>query len=1216
MRFQVVDWEVEDLPEEDIPEHLVPERARPPSKRRSRAGSDDDEEDESTRRLYVVTAYGRLADGRSIAVRLSMFQPFFYVRIHGLSSLKGTDAKNRFLEHLLKHSYGEARDEIRAVYLRKKTDFFGFSASEKRDCISVTFDSLRAMRQVASKLRAGNGMMIRLLDGIERRVVVHESRIEPLTRLLHSRDIPSAGWVEIDDADLVAGEWARTDLCYTTSYKSVKPVQVDSLAPVVMASFDIECTVESDTVGDFPVAIKTYRKIANNIRDTVEAGIRYKATASQRKDLIRLAVLLTMGLEPPDALLETKRWMDETSPVTLGRRVLGSVRLKRPASAGDINTRLTGIVEDLHAYAVGDVNYVNKSMPSTPVEQIQTTLDGVLPPLKGDPVIQIGVTANRIGESACFSRWICVLGGCAPVEGAVVKPCGTEEEVLMAFADHLREIDPDMITGYNIFGFDMKYIHDRATEVGILGKFLERLSRLRHSPARFVEKRLSSSALGDNVFWIVQIPGVVPVDLMKVVMRDHKLESYKLDNVAKHFTGEEKRDVSPQDIFRLHGGSDQDRAVVADYCVQDCALCNSLLEKLKVVINAVAMATISHVPVSYIFLRGQGVKILSLVSYHCRKRDMIIRDLPKPLGELDDDAPDWKVRRFNEERRAIEMEGPQEDVEVQGAIVLEPDTGFYVDDPVAVCDYASLYPSSIMSHGISPDARVVDDRYRGLPGYTYLDVSYDLYEGKGDDKHVVGQETLTFAKRDDEDLSDPDTLSIIPAIERTLLTARKTTRKRIGHKRVWLADGRELVGELRDVGGGRMAVGGVEFAREDVDGEIEDAYSDFMKAVLDSQQLSYKLLANSVYGQLGARTSDIRDVKLAACVTAVGRGLIMQAKDFIHKHGGTVVYGDTDSVFCTFPVYDPATGERLKGAAALPLVIEKTMRVGKAFTKQILPAPHDLEYEKTFWPLMLLAKKKYVGNMYEDDPTKFKLKYMGIVLKRRDNAPIVRRVMSTLLDRLLNDLNVNAALCDMLNVIDDVVDAAVPMEELIITKTLRGEYKDRSKIAHAVLAQRIGERDPGNAPQVNDRIPMVYVRTEAVNARRGNARILQGDRVEDPDYVTKNGLEPDMEYYLENQIMRPLMQMLGALAENLPGYNKPPGYFERMADDLTYRYRADPSKRLTEETIRKKVRVALDKARQEVAKSLVFQPKLARLRNKYNRQADLFSMGFFAGRHV
>jgi DNA polymerase elongation subunit (family B) len=304
-------------------------------------------------------------------------------------------------------------------------------------------------------------------------------------------------------------------------------------------------------------------------------------------------------------------------------------------------------------------------------------------------------------------------------------------------------------------------------------------------------------------------------------------------------------------------------------------------------------------------------------------------------------------------------------------------------------------------------------------------------------------------------------------------------------------------------------------------------------------------------------------------------------------------------------VHDPETGERLRGRDALPMVVRQAKAVAADFTRSVLPPPHDLEYEKTFWPLLLLAKKKYVGNMYESDPSSYKLKYMGVVLKRRDNAPIVRRVMATLLDRLLNDLDVDGAIENMLAVIDDVVDGAVPMEELVITKTLRAEYKDRSKIAHAVLARRIGDRDPGNAPQVNDRVPMVYVRTDAVN--RGRGKVLQGDRVEDPGHVARNNLEPDMEYYLENQIMRPTIQMLGALVERLPGYKKPAGYFERMAEDLARRYRSDPQKKLAEETVRKRVRQAVDKARQDAASALIFMPKLARLRNKYGKQSDLLS---------
>ena len=62
--------------------------------------------------------------------------------------------------------------------------------------------------------------------------------------------------------------------------------------------------------------------------------------------------------------------------------------------------------------------------------------------------------------------------------------------------------------------------------------------------------------------------GRVVVDLMKVVQRDHRLDSYKLDAVAEHFTGLRKNDVSPNDVFRLQKGSAADRRVIAEYCVQ------------------------------------------------------------------------------------------------------------------------------------------------------------------------------------------------------------------------------------------------------------------------------------------------------------------------------------------------------------------------------------------------------------------------------------------------------------------------------------------------------------------------------------------------------------------------------------------------------------------------------------------------------------------------
>ena len=82
-----------------------------------------------------------------------------------------------------------------------------------------------------------------------------------------------------------------------------------------------------------------------------------------------------------------------------------------------------------------------------------------------------------------------------------------------------------------------------------------------------------------------------------------------------------KDDVSPQDIFDKHkyGGS-KGRAEVAKYCIMDCELCIHLLLQLDLIPNNIGMACVSWVPISYIFLRGQGIKINSIITKECSER--------------------------------------------------------------------------------------------------------------------------------------------------------------------------------------------------------------------------------------------------------------------------------------------------------------------------------------------------------------------------------------------------------------------------------------------------------------------------------------------------------------------------------------------------------------------------------------------------------------------
>ncbi|RYY69322.1 hypothetical protein EON63_23790, partial [archaeon] len=152
---------------------------------------------------------------------------------------------------------------------------------------------------------------------------------------------------------------------------------------------------------------------------------------------------------------------------------------------------------------------------------------------------------------------------------------------------------------------------------------------------------------------------------------------YKLDNVANHFINLKKNDVTPNEIFALFKGDSSDRKKLAEYCVQDCALCNILMIKLETIANNIGMSNVCSVPLSYIFLRGQGIKIFSLVAKQCKNDNFLIPNISKS----------WDINDNDDDNN--------QDTGFEGATVLEPETGVYIKDPVSVFDYASLYPSLI-----------------------------------------------------------------------------------------------------------------------------------------------------------------------------------------------------------------------------------------------------------------------------------------------------------------------------------------------------------------------------------------------------------------------------------------------------------------------------------------------------------------------------------------
>ena len=324
---------------------------------------------------------------------------------------------------------------------------------------------------------------------------------------------------------------------------------------------------------------------------------------------------------------------------------------------------------------------------------------------------------------------------------------------------------------------------------------------------------------------------------------------------------------------------------------------------------------------------------------------------------------------------------------------------------------------------------------------------------------------------------------------------------------------------------------------------------DFMKNVLDKRQLSIKVTANSLYGQMGAITSAFYEGDVAASTTAIGRKLLFYGRAIIEEcyndvsvtlDNGTIVktkaecvYGDTDSVFFKFNLRDPISDEKIINNQALIYTIELAKKAGN-LASQFLKKPHDLEYEKTFWPWILLSKKRYVGILYEENIEKGKLKYMGIVLKRRDNAPLVKDIYGTIVNIIMKEKSIIKSIKFLNESLEKLIAGQYSIEKLLVTKSLRSYYKNPNQIAHKVLAERIGQRDIGNKPSSGDRMYYAYV----VNA---NKKALQGEKIETPDFIIQNKLKLDYAHYISNQIMKPLLQLYALNLENMSEFKKKRG---------------------------------------------------------------------------
>ena len=217
-----------------------------------------------------------------------------------------------------------------------------------------------------------------------------------------------------------------------------------------------------------------------------------------------------------------------------------------------------------------DVLKANSSMMTLDekVNQLNVLLSNVFPPVKGDKVTFIGSTFTRYGEPESYLNHCIALDTCdaLPDIGKTkqqIDSYKTEKEVLLAWTKLIQKENPDIIIGYNIFGFDYKFMFMRAQETGCAEDFLTGLSRNRgemcgnrdkDTNKLCIEETSIVIASGQHDLSYVKMPGRLQIDLYNYFRRSVNLDSYKLDYVSGYFIGDgvKKIEQLSADNFRIY----------------------------------------------------------------------------------------------------------------------------------------------------------------------------------------------------------------------------------------------------------------------------------------------------------------------------------------------------------------------------------------------------------------------------------------------------------------------------------------------------------------------------------------------------------------------------------------------------------------------------------------------------------------------------------------
>jgi DNA polymerase delta subunit 1 len=800
--------------------------------------------------------------------------------------------------------------------------------------------------------------------------------------------------------------------------------------------------------------------------------------------------------------------------------------------------------------------------------------DGSFPDPKkpNDCIFQIAMTTRTWGSDSIDECLLCI------------SEYKTEKKLLEEFSKKMRQIDPDIVTGWNIFGFDLEYIYRRLV-VCKCNPLAYYWGRDTEHPVTLVTKRLASNALGSNLLNMVPMFGRYVFDLFQEVKREQKFESYTLNNVSKVLLNDKKIDMPIKEMFqrfarwKVSQDSEELRSI-GEYCIKDTLLPHRIMDRLCTIPNLIEMAKATWVPLNYLSERGQQIKVFSQIAKKAAELGFMIPTKYQPK----EDGPDEKYK---------------------GATVLDADIGAYYE-PVAALDFASLYPSIMMAHNLCYSTILLDgathpdEELVGAARYVQ-NVPALLPEVLRELKQFRKQAKKDMAKSKGTPMED-----VYNAKQLAYKVSMNSVYGFTGATKGFLplvdiassvtAKGREMIQQTkelveREFDGARVRYGdsvmpytpvmiryktrehivpieklgyiwepypgfnrkGTQKEQCELDGNIESfthlGWSRINRVIRHKcKKCIYRVSTyegscvdvTEDHSLLDENCEQVKpcDIKIGCRLLSCAGTETISEIYVLHESydgfvydietesgsfqagSGQIIVKNTDSVMVQFDVGN------LKGQDA----IRKAWELGELASKkvqEILRDPNELELEKVYCPYFLYSKKRYAARKWtlESDGTlESSVDVKGLQLVRRDTCPFVRNICKKVLDSILDSPDPRPVIQMVREARDTLLSGNVPIEELTLTRSLAAEYKSQN-LAHVKVRDKIRERTPGSEPKSGDRIPFVLLVTD----KKQKAAY---EKAEDPEWVKDHGLALDYQHYFKNHMKKPVTDLLEPIIDS------------------------------------------------------------------------------------